>query len=266
MDRKSTRQRYTNAKGAIIPMHHAFKTLRFGLMSKLSVLMLPVLFCILVWIGADWVADVWTGILRYWMGMLYENGDIAFQQMQVVGKTINIPHPLLEAAIPTPTAVWISLIASLVLFWLSLFLPQSIMPFVYLIRAGLLVHMSASIYFIFTPDSFPYDIQTYVAAALTMGLYMMFLIPLVLTAVFYIFDFPLLWKVFITFATLAFMLIAIPHQYLLHAFFIHSGTYLFMPVLYFLFGVLLDVLMFIAFYSIGMSYQRKREKDLGRFA
>lgn len=265
-ERKLRRHRYTNAKGAIIPMHHAFKTLRFGTMSKLSVLFLPVVMCILVWTNTDFVANVWTHILSYWTSGLYENGTIAFQQMQIVGKTVNIPHPVLEAALPSSFAVWASLIISAVLFFISLFLPQSIMPFTYLLRAGLLVQISASIYFMLTPDYFPYTVESYMVSALTMGLYLMFLVPLVLTAVFYIFDFPILWKAFITLITLAFMVVAIPHQYLLHVYIIHAGSLLFMPVLYFLFGILLDVLMFIAFYSYGMSYKRKSDKNLGRFA
>jgi hypothetical protein len=39
------------------------------------------------------------------------------------------------------------------------------------------------------------------------------------------------------------------HVYLLH------GSVLFMPVLYFVFGPFLDILVFIGFYSWGMSWK-----------
>jgi hypothetical protein len=48
----------------------------------------------------------------------------------------------------------------------------------------------------------------------------------------------------------------IPLQYLLHAWLLHCSI-LFMPVLYFVCGPFLDVLIFVCFYSWGMSWQSR---------
>ena len=44
-------------------------------------------------------------------------------------------------------------------------------------------------------------------------------------------------------------------QYILHAYALHHLTLLFLPLLYLVFGTFLDVMMFIALYSWGMSWR-----------
>jgi hypothetical protein len=80
------------------------------------------------------------------------------------------------------------------------------------------------------------------------------LIPLLYGFTFYLLDFSLAQKIFLTSATVAHLVLFVPQQYMLHVYLLH-GSVLFMPVLYFVFGPFLDILVFIGFYSWGMSWR-----------
>lgn len=266
LEQKSLRARYTNSQGQVISLHHAFKTIRFGAVSKLSVFVLPVVFSLIVWLWFGPITAVWDQIFQFWTHALYADGAVTYRTMHVLGQYINVPYPALGAGYPSLLAVWFNVLICAIIFWVSLFMPQGSMPFIYLLRAAILIQFSASIFFLLSPNFFPYDIGAYVTDALALGLYLMFLIPIIFAAVFYIFDFPLWWKMVMTILTLTFYVIALPHQFMLHAYIINALTYLFLPLMYFLFGTLMNILMFVAFYSIGMSYRPARKNDLGRFA
>lgn len=49
--------------------------------------------------------------------------------------------------------------------------------------------------------------------------------------------------------------ILIPMQYVAHAYLIHTFSLLYMPVLFLMFGLMIDVFVFIAFYAWGMSWE-----------
>jgi hypothetical protein len=80
------------------------------------------------------------------------------------------------------------------------------------------------------------------------------LIPVLYGFTFYLLDFTLTQKIFLTLATVAHLVLFVPQQYMLHVYLLH-GSVLFMPVLYFVFGPFLDILVFIGFYSWGMSWR-----------
>jgi hypothetical protein len=51
---------------------------------------------------------------------------------------------------------------------------------------------------------------------------------------------------------------------MLHAYIIHEWTLLFLPLMYLLFGTLLDVLMFVSMYAFGMSWRSDAKAMHGR--
>jgi hypothetical protein len=70
---------------------------------------------------------------------------------------------------------------------------------------------------------------------------------------YYIFDFGLLKKAFLTAVTMVHLALFLPLQVLLQALFLQK-TVLFMPVLYIIFGMPVNILIIIAFYSWGMTW------------
>ena len=78
--------------------------------------------------------------------------------------------------------------------------------------------------------------------------------------VYYIFDFSLIRKIFLTVLIMVHLAVFTPLHYLVQLYIIARFSLVFMPVLYTVFGLLLEVMVFIAFYSWGMSW-KGREAD-----
>jgi len=89
---------------------------------------------------------------------------------------------------------------------------------------------------------------------LLFGLIFIGLMPAVLGFTFYIFDVSIWKKIALTAVTVAHLTLFIPLQYLAHACILRVSL-LFLPILYFALGPLMDVIVFIAFYSWGMSWR-----------
>ena len=90
------------------------------------------------------------------------------------------------------------------------------------------------------------------------GTIFMTLLPLILGFSYFLFDFRLPQKIGLTVGIMAYLVIFLPFQYMLHVWIIHNSI-LFMPILYFVFGPFLDVLIFVSLYSWGMSWKSQNE-------
>jgi hypothetical protein len=66
-----------------------------------------------------------------------------------------------------------------------------------------------------------------------------------------------LQKLGLTFLAMTYLVIFVPLQYLVHAAMIHTGSLLFMPLLFFAFGIPPQILILIALYSWAMTWQQK---------
>ncbi len=92
---------------------------------------------------------------------------------------------------------------------------------------------------------------------MAMSLYFLFLSPWILGLTYYVFSFSVLRKAALTALVLAYFALAFPMQYLVHALLLQHLSLLAMPLLYLVCGVFLDVMMFVALYSWGMSWRWK---------
>jgi len=86
-------------------------------------------------------------------------------------------------------------------------------------------------------------------------------VPLLFGLTYYIFDFGLLKKAFLTAITMTHLALFLPLQVLVQALFLQK-TVLFMPVLYIIFGMPVDILIIIAFYSWGMTWFFRSAQEL----
>jgi hypothetical protein len=176
--------RYSNAKGGIIPMHHAFKIIKFGPATRLGMIFMPVLFLLGVWLSFNHIALIWHEVFAFWMTKLAMDGGVGHTLVGVIGQSVNMPYPMLDSTLPTTTGSWLNLVICAILCILSLFMPGSWMPGTYLARASLFIQASASVYFLLNPNEFHYTIASYTVDMLSLGMYMLFMVPLVLALVF----------------------------------------------------------------------------------
>jgi len=87
------------------------------------------------------------------------------------------------------------------------------------------------------------------------SLFLLAFIPLVMGLTYYLFDFSLGRKIFLTLIMIGHLLIMVPLQYLLHAWIMYHFSLLFMPLLFFIAGLPLNVMVFIALFGWGFSWQ-----------
>jgi len=128
-----------------------------------------------------------------------------------------------------------------------------LIPVMYLLRGILVVPGTALVYFALLPARFPHTPDSYMEGLVTAGIALISTVPLLFGLTYYIFDFGLLKKAFLTAITMTHLALFLPLQILLQALFLQK-TILFMPVLYIVFGMPVNILIIIAFYSWGMTW------------
>ncbi len=257
--------RYFNSQGKVIPMHHAFKTISLSSVSRMSAVVLPVFFLAVLWLFMPYIFELWGNIFSFWMDHIY-GGQVGYITQTVLGQDLSLPYPMLSAENPTKYAVWMNLVLCMVVFLVSFLLPKRAMPITYLFRTLMLIQASASVQRLLSPGFFPYTLELYVQNMMMTCVYTLMVLPPLLGLVYFIFDFPISRKIILTCFMLAYYIVFLPCQYMLHAFIIHEFTLLFMPLMYIFFGMLLDVLGFVCIYSFGMSWHSKPEALQGRGA
>ena len=255
--------RYSNTSGKIIPLHHAFLTLRMHRASRVASFVLPIFFVAAIWLLLPVITTSWGSIFNFWMQNIYD-GHVSYRPMTIFTQSVNIPYPVLEAALPSVDASYWNLVICIIVFVLSFLVSPRLAPFNYLMRSMLIIQASASIDRMLSPNFFPYTLPVYIQDMMYISIYLLFTLPIVLGFVYYIFDFGLWRKIMLTVFMFAYFLVAIPCQYMLHAYIIHEWTVLFLPIMYLLFGILLDVLMFMSIYSVGMSWHNNKTARQGR--
>lgn len=252
------RHRRMGSRGTIIEMHHSLRHINLSAVSILSIFLLPLVFDVVLWHYLENITGLWANIFNFWSEHLGIAGKVFYTEIYLPGgRMIYMPFPNLEAAVPSAFTVWANLVICLIIYLVSVFIPKKFLPIIYFIRALVLIQISASVYFLLNPGYFPYDMGDYISGTMALGIYLLLLIPPVMAMIYYIFDFGIVKKFLVTFAMLLYFMILIPFQYMMHAIIISAWGLLFMPVLYLNFGLILDTLMFIGWYSWAMTGKRK---------
>ena len=250
--------RNTGTHGTTIHIHRALRKLIFSPNIVLSIIVFPVLFDMALWYKLDAIMSIWSDIFDLFITQLNLNGHVAYINIVMMYHNILIPYPNVVTSLPNNWAIWTNIVIVGLLWLLSTFMPKRTMPFIYLLRVALIIQMSASVYFFLSPDRPPLEAAPYVSGALSFGVYFLFLISPLLALVYYIFDITLWRKCIVTLLMIIYFIIALPFQYMLHSYVIGHWSMLFMPLLYLLFGVLLDTLMLVCWYSLALSWRGEK--------
>jgi hypothetical protein len=169
-----------------------------------------------------------------------------------------IPYPRVEDVSPDARTWWLTALAVLLGLVATVFFPKRFMPGAYVLRAVLFVQATALGYFLWLPGRFPHTPDSYLQGFVGYGLVLISLVPVLFGLTYYIFDFGLIRKTLLTAMTMIHLCVFIPLQVLLQAVVLQKSV-MFMPVLYIVFGLPVDVLMIVAFYSWGMSWRAKTQ-------
>ena len=253
--------RHHGLMGGYIVPHRAFRRIRLSPAE---------IFCgLLLLLGgtAGWVALLprlaisWVRILSFWIQRLWPGTAVLLVDRSVVANwRILVPYIAINAG-PITGRTWFVIAAgSSLLFAISFKIPKDTqLPMLYLVRAISLIQWTALAYTGFLRH-FPHDPSEYCTDMLLFGMIFSGFVPTVLGLTFYVFDVSIAKKVALTVLTMAHLALFIPLQYLLHACILRVSL-LFLPVLYLAFGPFLDVVVFIAFYSWGMSWSPKLRRS-----
>ena len=243
-------------RGGIITPHRAFARLHFTA-RDFYLIGASVLAISAAWLfSLRYVGELWFHIFRFWHRALGLEGSVA-RAPQVWGPIhFSMPTVLISAGPPDAFTWWTTAAVTLLALWMSFGIPEEHLPFAYLLRFLVIIQGTALAYFLFAAAKFPHDLPSYTVGMLHFGTIFITLLPLILGFSYFLFDFRLLQKVGLTVGIMAYLVIFLPLQYMLHVWIIHNSI-LYMPLLYFVFGPFLDVLIFVSLYSWGMSWRSR---------
>jgi hypothetical protein len=253
--------RVRGVRGGVIAPHRSMVGLPWTIWRLLTTLVLSLGGFVLVVASLPWLGRFWQLLferVRDFTGLLAPLGD---QQFSLPGN-IHFTLPFIAAFTPQPDVrtLWIAGAVSLVAVAASFLLPDRFIPLRYFLRLLALLQGSSILYFAVSTESFPYRLTDHVFVLESAGLVVMGLVPLVLGFTLHVFDLALWKKLLLTLAILVHLAVFVPLQVLVHIWLVVHGTAVVMPVLFLVFGLLLDVLVFVAFYGWALSWRGEQER------
>ena len=251
------RIRFRGHRGGVINMHRALARLVLGPLDLLTSALLILLFSFVWCISLPWLCRFWRFVLAFGIRILALRSEVGLSEHHVTSYIrLLVPYPRMVGVVPSVATWWWSAAIVLAIFVLSFFFTERFTPVTYLLRAVLIVQTSALIYFIWAPARFPHTPDSYMQGLMAYGIALISFVPLLFGLTYYIFDFGIGKKALLTAMTMIHLSLFLPVQILLQAFVLQKSV-LFMPLLYIVFGLPVDVLIIIAFYSWAMSWSTK---------
>lgn len=245
--------------GRRITTHRALHRLAFSPSRLAVVLALPLLFTLGVWNALAPIVRGWAAVFAFGVEKLGLAGQVGVHQVDFGWLVIPLPQVAL-ASTPPATLHWVVALVFSAAAWVGArFFSDSFAPLRYFLRSAAFVQLTAVAYFLVMPAEFPYGIAQYLEGSFQAAIWFLLVIPWAHALIYYIFDFSVARKVALTALTLGFVVVAVPLQLLLHAYLLVHGSLLLMPVLFFLLGTWLLMLMCVALYGWAMSWRRPVE-------
>jgi hypothetical protein len=240
-------------RGGVIPMHRALAHFHLGPMNLVAAISLFLFFSSIWLVLLPRVCRFWSHVLAWSLLRLPLHARLEMAEHRLIFFRLQIPCLRIEPVLPDLFTWSLNCVLTLLLFALTFLLPRRLMPVAYLARAILFVHATALLFFALWPLRFQHTPDSYMEGLVIAEIGLISVIPLLFALTYYIFDFGLWKKACLTALTMAHLALFLPFQILLQALVLQKST-LFMPVLYIVFGVPLNVMLIIAFYSWAMTW------------
>jgi hypothetical protein len=249
-------------RGGVISMHRALAHFRLGPINLVIAIFLFVLFQSIWLMLLPETCQLWTRVITLGIRILPLRAELGLAHHHLTPFiTFDIPYPRLEPVLPSAFDWWLTCGITVALFAVTFLRSGNLIPVMYLLRGILLVPATALLYFVFLPARFPHTPDSYMEGLVTAGIALISIVPLLFGLTYYIFDFGLLKKAFLTAIAMTHLALFLPLQVLCQALFLQK-TVLFMPVLYIVFGLPVNILIIVAFYSWGMSWSFRSPNSL----
>lgn len=254
--------RTSGHRGGVILMHRALAHFRLGPMNLVTAIFLFVLF-LSVWLALlPKICQFWTRVLVLGIRFLPLRAELGLAHHHMTPfVACDIPYLRMEPVLPSAVAWWLTCAVTVTLFAVTFFLSGKLIPVKYLLRGILLVFGTALLYFVLLPARFPHTPDSYMEGLVTAGIALISTVPLLFGLTYYMFDFGLMKKAFLTAIAMTHLALFLPLQVLCQALFLQK-TVLFMPVLYIIFGMPVNILIIVAFYSWGMTWSFRSANSL----
>lgn len=250
-----TELRHRGARGGTITPHRAMRGLRWSSGRVVRAGLLAALFTALVAALLPALGHGYALVFEqatWWFGI---PAGVGIEQVPLWGP-VSLPVPYLRLGGPWPNATQWWAVGGFTAFAMvaSFLLPVRWLPLRYLLRFVALAQGVSLGWFALNAPPFLYPLPAYTSSLMQTGLVLLLLLPLILGFTFYIFDHGLPRQVAITVLMLGHMAVFLPLQVLLHAALVHHLSALVQPTLFFVFGTLAQVLVFVGFYGWAMSW------------
>ena len=159
-------------------------------------------------------------------------------------------RPLDPGALAPSSATLALSFGVILLIWLaSGRLSDRFYPLKVTLRALCLIQLTASLYFWLSPASFPYTLSAHLNALLTMSHGFMLAIAPMLALGMGVLHLPWKHKLLAPLGVLTYFALMLPHKIMLHWWILERVSILFMPLLFWALGSLLDLWIFVALYG-----------------
>lgn len=242
-------------RGGRIAPHRSMIGLPVSRWLALDLLVLPAMFSLAVFVLLERLLGAWRWALDVMREPLALPGVVATRVVQLGPIAVPVPFYTTEAMWPTALDLRTGWIVVAVLAVVGALLRGRMTPVGYFLRALAVVQLSAQLWFTFAAPPFSYALSQYVAGLLVCGVVILLLAPVLVAFTYFIFDFPLWQKLLLASLLLAHLAVFLPMQAIVHAWIVYRASLLAMPMLFLVFGVLLDVFVYVALYGWGMSWR-----------
>lgn len=242
-------------RGGRIAPHRSMIGLEISRWLTIDLVVLPLMFALAVFVALDPLMDAWRWAFEALRVPLGLPGVVATRVVEVGPVAVAIPFYTAESFWPAAVDLrsgWI-LVAALAIP--GALLRGRYTPLAYFLRALAVIQLTAQVWFSFAEPPFSYALSQYVAGLLVCGVVILLLSPILVAFTYFIFDFPLWQKLALATMLLLHLAVFLPLQAAVHAYVVYRGSLLAMPMLFLVFGVLLDVFVYVALYGWGMSWR-----------
>jgi len=260
--RFTERSRFRGHRGGVITMHRALTRFVLEPSDLITAGLLVVLFTFAWILSLPWLCRMWRYVFTEGIRLLALGSAVGVREHFATPYIrFLVPYPRMEGISPDAETWWITAAVVGVGFAATFFLPKKFTPVTYLLRAVLFIQVTALVYFAWIPAKFPHTPDSYMEGMVTYGIALISIVPTLFGLTYYIFRFRLIRKAALTAMTMAHLAVFFPLQILAQAVLLEKSV-LFMPVLYIVFGLPVDVMIILAFYSWGMSWPSKTQNEM----
>src|SRR5262249_48518206 len=112
--------------------------------------------------------------------------------------TLEVPYLRIYAVLPSLWTWSLTCLVTLLVFGATFLISDEMVPIIYMVRSVVIIQGTALVYFALWPVGFPHTPDSYMEALVTANMGLISIIPLLYAFTYYIFDFGLPKKAFLT--------------------------------------------------------------------